>query len=166
MLIEMIRQDSRTEAEFVEDFVASLTTSQAPWPLGRHVREFGYSGGRTDIVAASIQGQLIAFEAKLTRWRDALCQAYRNRAFAHLSYVVMPEVAAYKAAAYQCEYERYGVGLCTLENNEIVILITADESAPVLGWLADKAHNRLAIENESTDGSSQGDLRFPWGLAD
>ena len=47
--------------------------------------EFFDSRGRTDVVAVDQDETLIAFEAKLTDWKTALHQAYRNTCFAHTS---------------------------------------------------------------------------------
>ena len=76
---------------------------------------------------------------QLTRWRGALRQAYRNRAFAHASYVVLPQPIAAKALAYRDEFEKYGVGLCTVELGRTRVLIAARDGPPLLQWLSDRA---------------------------
>lgn len=134
------------ESDLVDRFLRSLVSRASPWDFTCHMQEFEYSTGRTDVVAATAEGLLIAFEAKLTRWRDALAQAYKNRAFANISYVVMPLAAAEKSAQYAAEFEKYGVGLCTIRNDRVYVLIHAKHDEPLLEWLADKARVQLAAD--------------------
>ena len=69
-----------SESDLVQDFVRFLggRRGASEWRADAVAQEFFYSRGRTNVIASS-GGQLLAFEAKLTRWRDALHQAYRNR---------------------------------------------------------------------------------------
>jgi hypothetical protein len=46
------------------------------------------------VVALTSAGRVLAFEAKLKDWREALHQAYRNSCFANGTYVVLPKSAA------------------------------------------------------------------------
>ncbi len=82
------------------DRLLSLLQSQSTFcgPV-RVTPEFFYSRGRTDVVAVAEDENLITFEAKLTDWRTALHQAYRNTCFAHASYVVLPKKTALTATS-------------------------------------------------------------------
>ena len=69
----------RSESALVQDFVRFLSSrDEAEWDATHVSREFDYTRGRTDVIALNAAGQVLAFEAKLARWRDALHQAYRN----------------------------------------------------------------------------------------
>jgi hypothetical protein len=90
-------------------------------------------------VAVNENGLLIAFEAKVERWRKALHQAYRNRCFANLSYVLLPPETARKAQRYAIEFSRRGVGLCSVDIDTIVILHDATHTEPIQPWLRENA---------------------------
>ena len=100
------------------------------------VREFTYETGRTDVVTVSSNGDVLAFEAKLTKWRDALHQAYRNTRFAHQSFVVVPTEIATRASRFAAEFERRGVGLCAVQDGRIVIVHAAARTEPLQPWLS------------------------------
>jgi len=124
-----------TEEALVEAIAAGLTSDASPWSGLSLTREFNYTGGRADIVAVDDAGNVIAFEAKLSRWRIALNQAYRNTAFAHYSYVVLPSPAAFRAARSTGDFARHSVGLCAATSNGLEVLIQAPFGAPVLPGL-------------------------------
>jgi hypothetical protein len=129
----------RYEANFVRRIVTCVRSGRTPWGAMEYLREFEYGTGRTDVLTVVEQSALIAFEAKLQRWRAALFQAYRNRAFASESYVILPWRAAEKAVRYRETFEQYGVGLCTVRNGEIRVLIAGSRESPIQGWLAQRA---------------------------
>jgi len=56
-----------TEAELVAHLESGFAGASSPWQDLRHGREFDYARGRTDVVAISREGELLAFEAKLDR---------------------------------------------------------------------------------------------------
>src|ERR1700687_6008944 len=119
------------------DRLLSLLQSQSTFCGPVHVTpEFFYSRGRTDVVAVAQDETLIAFEAKLTDWRTALHQAYRNTCFAHSSYVVLPKKAALLAFRFVGEFEKRGVGLCYVDDSSLVVLHESLHSAPLEPWLA------------------------------
>lgn len=89
-----------TEQELVDRLLVLLETDAPRWGPVRVASEVFYSRGRTDAVALGDGDILIAFEAKLTDWKTALQQAYRNTCFAHTSYVVLPKAAALRAGQY------------------------------------------------------------------
>lgn len=69
--------------------------------------------------------KLIAFEAKLTRWRDALRQATAYRSFADKSYVVLSAPLATTAIKNAKEFRAEGVGLLVVKNGAIRTLISS-----------------------------------------
>lgn len=133
----------RFEDELVQDFVVYLSKSrdaQAEWDPTHVSREFDYSRGRTDVVALSAEGEVLAFEAKLKRWRDALDQAHRNRCFAHRTYVVVPDAVGERALANETEFRRRNVGLCLVSSAcEVLVAIEPDTGEPWQPWLSDVA---------------------------
>lgn len=129
----------RTEAALVRAFVSHLHAGTGPWELLSTAREFEYPSGRTDIVAVSQSGQVVAFEAKLERWKDAMHQAYRNTSYSHLSYVLLPEAVAMRAKEALPEFQRRGVGICTLRGGEVVVLHHPDPVEPLQPWLSERA---------------------------
>lgn len=138
-----------SESALVAHFVASLQTGDAPWGEVRVGEQFLHRSGRTDVVAVTNAGEVIAIEAKLTRWRDALHQAYRNTCFAHVSYVLLPERAATLAKQYAEEFTRRMVGLCCLMEDRVEVLLEAPRTVPLQPWLTDRV---LAyIDAESAD---------------
>lgn len=140
----------RTERQLVLDFVRSL--GRSPWGPLAITREFDYQRGRADIVGVCSAGAVVAFEAKLTRWRTALQQAYRNTCFAHRSYVVLPWRVAQVAQKYSSEFDRRSVGLCTVHSGQVVVLHEARNVAPLQPWLTAAASSQL--RRPTGDGSS------------
>jgi hypothetical protein len=125
-----------SEDSLVESLINRLAGLDSPWGLVKVSREFDYQGGRTDVVAVTAAGCVVAFEAKLTKWRRALDQAYRNRCFANVSFVVLPKDAARRAASFPNEFRRRGVGICYVcEDEGLVVIEQASSSDPVLPWL-------------------------------
>jgi hypothetical protein len=119
------------------DRLLSLLQSQATFCGPVHVTpEFFYSRGRTDVVAVDQDATLFAFEAKLTDWKTALHQAYRNTCFAHSSYVVLPKKTALAAVKFVGEFEKRGVGLCYVDESALVVLRTSSHTEPIEPWLA------------------------------
>jgi hypothetical protein len=141
-----------TEKAFVDDFVNLLNVLPNPWGTVGIAREFFYQRGRTDVIALADDGRVIAFEAKLTRWRRALHQAYRNTCFAHSSYVLLPKDVAVNAERYIAEFQMRGVGLCYFgDDHGVVVLVEANNSQPVEPWLSKQA--ALEVGTEAMSGS-------------
>ena len=132
----------------MNDFKELLEEGQTP--LGRFTNlgdEFYFVTGRADLLAIDTNGDLFAFEGKLTRWRTALHQAYRNLSFANYSYVVLPEKSAEQAARYSRDFESRGIGLCSVGTDGMHCLIPArPEAEPLFPWLQEKAF--LFLEKE------------------
>lgn len=102
-------------------------------------REFFYQRGRTDVVALTQSGEVVAFEAKLEKWREALQQAYRNTCFAHRSYVLLPIRAAMKAFMKPLEFESRRIGLCCVLDERVEVLLDAPRLEPIQPWLTNLA---------------------------
>jgi hypothetical protein len=133
-----------TEKDLVKIFLlnlAGLTKSKAEQ---KHAIEFDYRRGRTDVILLSEKGELISVEAKLTDWRTALHQAYRNTCFSDKSYVLIPESISKKVSEFKGEFTRRGVGLCSIcENGNVKILKRAPKAKPLQTNLRDKAIKQI-----------------------
>lgn len=137
------RRTPRFESSLVRQIVACVRAGRTPWGQLRYVKEFEYGPGRTDVLGLAEEDGLIAFEAKLTKWRDAVIQAYRNRAYVDLSYIVLPRAIAERATVFLPFFIQYGVGLCTIVESELKILIPGEKDQPIQGWLAQRARETL-----------------------
>jgi hypothetical protein len=128
-----------SEKDLVHDFLQFLASRDKPWPITALTMEFDYRSGRADVIATDAEGRVLAFEAKLKRWRQALAQAYRNRCFAHRSWVVLPADTAYRALRFKAEFRRRGVGICLVSNAGLIELLESSDEDPCLQWLCHKA---------------------------
>jgi hypothetical protein len=138
------------EQELVCQFVNMLAESEdSPWGTVKTLTEFDYLRGRVDVVALTEDGEILAFEAKLTRWRDALHQAYRNTCFAHRSYVVVPQDSVQVALRNRYEFDRRSIGLCYLSADGLTIALEAQRTVPLQSWLSD-----IAVQSISEGGES------------
>jgi len=120
-----------------------ITKSRYPFKVANVAFEFNYTSGRTDILATTKRGHLIAFEAKLSRWRIAMHQAYRNSSFAHYSYVVLPASATKNALKKEHEFKKRGVGLCSVDSSGIKVEILAFKKRPIQPWITKSALNYI-----------------------
>lgn len=129
----------RFESRLVRRLAEFLSIPNRHFPHLRIGFEFDYRSGRVDVIGVTRNGRLVAFEAKLTRWRDALDQAYRNTSFSHYSYVVLPENQATSALRKRHEFERRGVGLCAIGVGGVSIMVPAMQNRPLQPWLTKSA---------------------------
>jgi len=132
-----------TEQELVDCFLENLLT-EGPWEASDYNVEFNYTRGKTDIITVSVDNELIAIEAKLCKWRTALHQAYRNRCYANKSYVLLPQRIAEVAFCYEYEFDRRGVGICSILNGHITIVKEAVMNDPIQPWLREVALQYVA----------------------
>jgi len=74
-----------------------------------------------------LQDQLVAIELKLTRIKEAMCQALNNLGFAECSYVGLPSFTAERVAnsARWREYLDAGIGLLSVDKRVCKVLIPA-----------------------------------------
>jgi hypothetical protein len=107
------------EQTLVTSYLSRLNAERSPWGTVQFATEFYYQRGRTDIIAYTADESVIAIEAKLEDCRTALQQAFRNRCFAHRSYILLPKTAALRAHRYAGEFDRR---ICYLEGGDIVVL--------------------------------------------
>jgi len=123
------------ESDLVKDFQTVIFGAPNTFAVIAVASEFNYVEGKVDLIAKNSNGDLVAFEAKLSRWRNALNQAYRNSSFAHYSYVVLPETTLENAVSRINEFERRGVGLCFLGSSGLRVEIPATKKNPIQPWL-------------------------------
>jgi hypothetical protein len=128
-----------SEAQLVDRLVTVLERRTTPWGRLQVLTEWDYRSGITDVLARTARKELIAFEAKLSNWRRAVYQAYRNTSFVVRAYVALPEIVAERLGSYRDVFARYGVGLCSLGRHRMSILVEARSSDPVMTWLASRA---------------------------
>jgi hypothetical protein len=129
----------RSEKELVDVLLGFLSSEGSPWLLSKLKTEFEYTNGRTDVIGLLGSNTILALEAKLTKWREALQQAYRNTCFAHQSLVVLPWKVAERASAYRHEFEQRSVGLCGVGPQGVVVLIEPCGVEPLMPNLTSKA---------------------------
>jgi len=128
------------ESDLVAAAIDVLAAGLDDWGVADFGLEFDYRRGRTDIVAILETGEVIAIEAKLRDWREALQQAYRNTSFAAESYILMPLEAAQRAAQNYLEFEVRGVGICTIGAGFLEVLHPARRhEQPLEPWLTERA---------------------------
>lgn len=140
-----------SEALLVADFITMMRTRRFPWGIDGYAREFDYTNGRTDVIAHTSHGVLVAFEAKLRSWREALDQAYRNRCFAHVSYVVLPWTTALRAARHEVVFRRRKVGIIAVRPGQCSCILDSTADDPCLGWLTERALAAI-LTTEEVDG--------------
>lgn len=137
----------RYEKDLVNVFCSLISSSDSPWSQTNFTTEFIYSGGKTDILLLDKGRTLIALEAKLHRWRAALQQAYRNTAFAHESYVLLPRRTALRAVKNLDDFLKRNVGLMICDEDGIEVLLQPINVPPMQPWLCEKAVSRVMESN-------------------
>jgi len=128
------------EIELVEKFIKNLKISNLGYhKCIQHITEFDYRNGRPDIVFLDQFGEIVSIEAKLSNWRKAMDQAYRNTCFSDFSYILLPENKINIALRYQKCFTERSVGICHLRNNKIFVSLSAQKTQPLFDWLKNKA---------------------------
>lgn len=145
----------RYESDLQSALVEALDRANSPtWKCVSVLDEFNYVRGKTDVVALNMDGHVLAFEAKLSRWKIALHQAYRNTCFAHYSFVVVPKGVAKRIFDYQHYFAMHSVGLCYINSrNELECLIEATYGVPIQPRLTQKVVS-LLLEETIGNGST------------
>lgn len=133
-----------TEAALVASFLGALRADGA---FGRVqiATEWNHKSGLVDVLVRDAANSLIAFEAKLSDWKRAFMQAYRNTAYANKAYVLLPESTAQVALKHREEFELRGIGLCAMQADGVQVLIDAAEQDPLVKWLRAKAHEHFDV---------------------
>jgi hypothetical protein len=73
----------------------------------------------------------IAVELKLTKWKDALKQAYRGRSYSEYQYVVIDKDYIEPAERNRSKFEEYNVGLLAVDDaGEVEKVVEPDRSTP------------------------------------
>lgn len=129
----------REEIQLVSQFRKTISELTTPLKIKHTEIEFVHLSGRTDIVGITDDGEIIAIEAKLTNWKNALQQAYRNTCFAHFSYVLLPSNKLTPAIKSEVEFTKRNVGLLTLVDNEVQIIIESRRNQPFVERITDRA---------------------------
>lgn len=130
------------------DHLAAVLREPTPWMPSVVGFEFDYGGGAADVLA--LGGELVAFEGKLTKWREALHQAYRTRCFAQRAYVVVPASTGVVALRSAYEFARRGVGLCAISKDHgLKLLIDCESGSPLQSWITARAIAELTGETGS-----------------
>jgi hypothetical protein len=130
-----------SEAQLVDAAIHHLGSVSSPWGHVEWVTEWDYRNGKTDILVRCAGNVLVAIEAKLSRWQVACDQAYRNTAFATKTYVLLPEEVAPRAMRCVGHFEARQIGLCTISNSGISVLIEPPVVSPLMGWVTQLAHS-------------------------
>ena len=104
--------------------------------------EFNYSGGRTDIVLLK-NNKVYSFEAKISNWRKALDQAYKNTRYSHYSYILMPEEKFELIQKNISEFTIRSVGICYIKNEQIICPLFAQKKNPIFPWLEEYAKENI-----------------------
>lgn len=104
----------RIPAHRVQERLSLLRTLQA---VKRHGDSYSISPRWRDILA-----EVVTIEAKVSKWRDALQQARRNRLFAHRSYVALPERLTPRVSA-DPQFLGSGVGLLAVTDRGATLLV-------------------------------------------
>lgn len=149
-----------TEADFVEKFVSKLAKGRTAFGSVQITTEWDHGSGVVDVLARHRRKTLVAFEAKLGNWKRAFHQAYRSTAYAHKSYVIVPEHVAKRAVRDREEFELRGVGLCSFNGSAVQVVIEAKEQDALLRWLRERANEHFdTLPNEQRTGPKRGSSR-------
>lgn len=108
------------------------------WRLVRS-KERGMVEARASWVRAA---EIIAVEAKLTRWRDALEQATFYRRYADRAFVLLPRARADIAARNAAAFRSAGVGLMAYDSQGVACLI-GSQKAKLHSWHREYALSRV-----------------------
>jgi hypothetical protein len=121
VIVSALRSNGSTRIDVLERLCGMAPQSLRTGMVDR-LRHAGVvsrgEGGRVSLGGWCRAGALIAIEAKLTRWGDALEQALAYRQFADRVYVALPADCVRPALRARAVFERESVGLLSV-NGEI-----------------------------------------------
>lgn len=132
--------EPNTEAALVDQFVKALEGGRTCWGPVQITTEWDHKAGFADVLVRTENRGLIAFEAKLSDWKRAFFQAYRNAAYANRVYVLMPRSTVHRALLQREEFEFRGIGLCSINEGKIQIHIGASQQKELLSWVRRRAN--------------------------
>jgi len=109
--------------------VAATTLRQSPTALERLAAELHTAGVirrrgdrlRVSLSRAFVATRIIAIEAKISKWREALVQASANAWFASHSYVLLPSVTLAERALEEATLA--GVGVMALDGERVLTVL-------------------------------------------
>ena len=102
------------------------------------------SGGRIVASARWLQNlQVIAIEAKLTKWRQALSQASAYRRYANQSFVVLPQPVAELARINRAVFAAEGVGLIAVDGAARISVVLESAQHKNHDWQREFVCSRL-----------------------
>lgn len=101
-------------------------------------------GGRVSFDPGRWPFRVVAIEAKLRRWNEALAQAIRYTQYADESFVALPEVFAEPAIANRQRFIEAGIGLIVLGEDGLRFVIEA-ASQEGHNWRREFVISRLAV---------------------
>jgi hypothetical protein len=84
-------------------------------------------GGRVTMTHNAFPVNIVAIEAKLTKWREALSQAIEYRRFADHAYVALPSLWATPAIKSSEVFEKHGIGLMVLSGDELEVVVEPEQ---------------------------------------
>jgi len=146
MVLTALRQSGPSRIDLLETKCGLSPRSLRDGELSRlmdaQMIEFS-RGGRVALTdLCTMPSEIVAVEAKLTRWKEALSQAAQYRRYADRAYVALPMTRARCALDGQEEFERQGVGLLGVFRGSLITLIEA-RSASQHDWRRDFVYSRL-----------------------
>lgn len=118
--VDLIAKEVFMQAEPVRRLLLGRLSS---WYLVRNI------GGEFRSSKAWVsQSEIIAVEAKLMRWRDALSQAAAYRRYADRAFVLLPAASALTAAQHKDVFAEAGVGLLSYADGSVVHVFPAQKT--------------------------------------
>jgi hypothetical protein len=156
LLCEIARHSSVTRTELFTR--VHVTDAGAARAIDRLTRAGVVSADTDSIyatVALSLDVEIVAFELKLQRWKDALRQAVEYRTFANRSFVVLDGARLSLTSGIRAAFRTAGVGLLVQDAHALRKVISAPHVDPATAervLLVQKLH-RTQRSNCRTDAS-------------
>jgi len=119
------------EEDLIATFCSFLMGNSEPWGELLWTREFYFGRGRSDIIGLAPDGDIFAFEAKLTDWSKVINQAHRNTCFANYSVIVLPSRIEDSLARYESAILKRGLGVCFVSETSMSIPIFPRRFSPI-----------------------------------
>ena len=108
-------------------------------------------GGRVALCTPKSSARIIAIEAKLTKWKDALEQAVAYQLYADETYVLLPEKENFPTTKAEDKFRRVGVGLWFASTKRIVPVFPAAPSSEH-NWRREFVYSRLLASQSTSNG--------------